>query len=128
VQAVRLTCAAPPNFVDAEGHVWQARASALIVSGGYAEAAPRTVIAGAGGLQPVFLAECSGSLALSLPAPVDAHYDVTLLAARARSLAQRSRRSRPLRTLATYLYLFCQYQGGFSGRGRGAGCAPACPP
>ena len=52
------------------------------MSGGYAEAAPDTIIAGAGGLQPVFLAECSGSLALSLPAPVDAHYDVTLLAAR----------------------------------------------
>jgi hypothetical protein len=97
---VRLTCAAPPNFIDAEGRVWQARASALIVSGGYAEAAPGTVIAGAGGLQPVFQAECSGSLALSLPAPVDAHYDVTLLAARPRSRPQRSRRSRPLRILA----------------------------
>lgn len=30
----------------------------------------------------MFLSECSGSMAMSLPAPVDTHYDVTLLAVR----------------------------------------------
>ena len=79
---MRLTCAPPPNFVDAENHTWRARDSSLLVSGGFAEAAPGTVIAGAGDLQPVYASECSGSLALSLPAMVDAHYDVTLLAVR----------------------------------------------
>ena len=63
-----------------QGHTWDARDPAILVTGGFAAAPSGTVIAGAGGLETVFLSECSGNMALSLPAPVDAHYDVTLLA------------------------------------------------
>ena len=65
-----------------QGHIWGARDPSILVTGGFATAPPGTVIAKAGGLDTVFLSECSGSMALSLPAPVDAHYDITLLAVR----------------------------------------------
>ena len=71
-----------------QGHSWGARDSSILVTGGFATAPPGTFIANAGGLDAVFLAECSGNMALSLPAPVDAHYDITLLAVRCPSHKQ----------------------------------------
>ena len=69
-----------PTRLFAQGHIWDARDPSLLVTGGFATAPPGTVLANAGGLDTVFLSECSGSMALSLPAPVDAYYDVTMLA------------------------------------------------
>ena len=71
-----------PTSLFLQGHNWNSRDPSILVTGGFAPALPGTVIANAGGLDTVFLSECSGSMALSLPAPVDAHYDVTLLAVR----------------------------------------------
>ena len=80
--ALRAVPEAASTCVSVQGHSWGARDPSILVTGGFATAPPGTIIANAGGLDTVFLSECSGSMALSLPAPVDAHYDITLLAVR----------------------------------------------